>query len=138
MRPSNNTVERGDDALHKMEEFLQRFKNAFSRNDPRLVDRYLKAELEILIHLGGLNPREKYVSSLKREGAITGFETSGERQVVRNRGANACLPPNRPEEVECVHSLKESNRGKNEPVFIEVVQFVEHPEIVVPSLVRLG
>ena len=110
----------GDDAVHKIRHTIERFNNRLSSDNLRLSERYINAELKLL--LSG--------SFIGRNGNICNFIAEFQRARFlpeRNRHSTDISPPTA---YECRDSDQES-------MFVSDVEFMEIPKRVVSSRVRL-
>lgn len=125
-------VERGDDPLGEVRKLMERWEGRFTLDYPRLVERYLKRELQIVVVLvafaaSGLGNAEDFCAVFERELPVCDAE--GDRHGSRWHSADGGgreddVPVGCPD-------------GEQESVLIRNVETVQTPEGVVPSLVRL-
>jgi len=100
----------------KISHLLERFKDRLTLDNLKLVERYLKGELQILVLYQLSRKHGEHVACLERfPSVITG------RDVVGMLRANA---------------FKESADSDQEPVLVDIVESMEPPKGVIPSLVR--
>src|SRR6266566_8649232 len=64
--PSQQVSKTGDDALHELEHYIERFKQRLTRHNLRLVDRYIKGELHLALELHDSRFDVDYIAYLQR------------------------------------------------------------------------
>jgi len=121
-----------DEALDKLGELTQRWENRLTLDNLALVERYIKAELRILVHLAlvpgagvGRDPQD-YCALFERERALRWGDSRGQRHVPAGYGVGGD------------DGLVRHAHGDQEFVFVCDVETMETPKRVIPSLVRLG
>jgi hypothetical protein len=125
-----------NDPVHKMHEFLDGFKQRLSLDDLRLAQRYVESELEIIVGLCVGEINEEFIASFKRAETVCRSEKCAQFRYgseIRERFLH--LPVH---ESAQINALEARTDHKNSAVFVDVVQLVENPEIVVASEVRLA
>ncbi len=144
---NEEALKAGDDAINKLRELMERFKDRLTLDNLRLAERYVKGELLILVHMRSsccptnapdfgvifqgshiLRSKRKWPRKVVREsrdGIASGGPHAGQHdsecgaEIVDHRGIDGC-------------------DRHQEAVFVEVVKLMQHPELVIPSLVRFG
>jgi hypothetical protein len=117
----------------EIKKLLERYDQRFTLDNPRLVERYIKAEINIWVRLGIDGIDEKFVAIFQR-GPI------GWRQVDGEVGNRNRIPESLPHHLghlrPDVKTLILSGDGNQQTMLVDVVKFVEHPELVpLPTLV---
>ena len=138
MNDSEKRDELGDDAVHKMGEFLERFKHRLTLDNPRLAERYVKVEIDIhvLFRLRGQNVQ--YVARFQRAQAPCVRDAKHNRRIEQDSVAELLKFPSQ--------LCGESNSGahvgspcnEQEVVLVDVVQAMNLPKEVIPTRIRLG
>lgn len=124
-------VELGDGALCDMKKLLRGIKQALTCDNLRLIDRYIKFELEIIFKFSILGTDEDFIASFKRLKAGSGRDELAQDRIghVEQGGVLAS-------EGADINSTEPATNSKNQAVLVDVVKTMNDPEIVIPSLVR--
>jgi hypothetical protein len=135
-------LELKDSVANKISKMLDRFNQRLTLDNLRLIERYIKAEIVLLIHFhinGG-----QYVAYLQRAHVVSGPEKGGhpgEITRLERRSENSALlshspgsPHGRATKIQASECAPDSD---NNAVLVDVVQAVKHPKLVpLPSFVR--
>ncbi len=124
MRELEKTDELVDDAIHKMNQFMERYHQRLSSDNLRLAERYIKGELRLHVHFRQCLFPENYCAILHGE----------------NFSWKGLVPRERPVcggKMEANLACADSDNSQ-EAVLVEVVKLMKSPEVVVTSLVRFG
>ncbi len=114
-----------DNAADAIAELHERFEQRLTLDNPRLVDRYLKSELTIIV-LFNLVGTGDYVTCLQRD-FVGWFEEKGEWGNLSPIGEQGIhIPRNF---CAHVHASHPRPSGENHAVFVDIVKPVERPEI---------
>ncbi len=132
---SEVSLEAGRDLAGEFKELLNRFKNRFSYNNPRLVERYTHSECEIVLHLR-LSDGETYFAHYRREPGV-GSRDENSTVEVGSGGIVGEVTQDLPFCGQNMTVRDRRGRGQEQPVFVHVVEGVELPEKIIPSFVRL-
>jgi hypothetical protein len=127
----------GNDALHELEHFIERFEQRLTLNNLRLVERYLKFELHILLQFNDRRFGVEYVADLQR---LPRTASVGPAHKINNSGVEGFrhLQGHSGAIIESNAAHREPRGGcEQQAVLIDIVKFVDLPESIVPSLVRL-
>lgn len=120
MSISEKRDELADDALDKMSQFMEQWNDQLTLDNLRLAERYLKGELELLVFfsLKGQRPAKDFCAILQKNG-------------FRPHPYGLSFPPS------CNSQLSISGCHRyQEAVLVDVVQFMDSPQVIVPSFVR--
>lgn len=122
-----------DDAVHKSKQLMDRFNQRLRLNNLRLVERYVKGELHLIVRFFIRGTNEEFVADLQGAQGVVGLEESRRwRQGRSDELLQTCYDMSA--QIQVPESRSDSDQVA---VLGEVVQFVEHPELVsFPSLVR--
>jgi hypothetical protein len=125
------------DQLNQTVEPLEQFNNRFTRDNPRFVERYTKGEVETVLHLR-FRQREEYFAHFQRECSSSGsdgkaFEVGGDLRI----GVAAKVIPLNLRSLRGKNSVREHCIlcRQQQTMLVNVVQTMELPERVIPSLV---
>jgi hypothetical protein len=137
-----------DDAIDKMNKLMQKWKDRLTVDNLRLSERYLKGEVEVIVHLWATFPGDAgYFCSI-----LKNWESSGSSENrmgdsashvlmhLRSQSPNRRLPCQDRREGGGITEIElpEAERhDQQEAVLVDIVKFVECPKIVAPTLVRL-
>ena len=126
--------EAGNKTLDKIEHVLQHFKDRFTLDNPRLIERDLEGELLILVHFIIRGTNEELIACIQREKVVSGPDAQT-RDGNSKRLSQRLLQ--KPSHVTCnVYALKGRTSGDKESMLIDLVQAVETPKRVISSFVR--
>lgn len=124
-----------DDALHELEHLIERFNQRLTLDNLRLVERYLKFELHILLEfkVRGLDIDfiahfQRFRGTTKISPAYQPHHGSDVNLRIADCHSGVVIESHGTELVPC-------NRSEQKAVFVDVVKFVEMPERVVPASV---
>jgi hypothetical protein len=139
-------LEQGDSAADSIRKMLDRFQERLTLSNPRLIERYRKSELHILIEIKMLGTDRQYVACF--QGINTGLGGS-DHDLVRGskHGVEHLLGqlsfqvghvvPHRGAEVQVIEPA--SSNCDQQPMLIDIVKAIEGPQLMpLPSLVWLG
>lgn len=131
---SEQRLETENDVLDNIRDLTQRIQNRLALNNPRLAERYLKAELHLLIYFRIGEIGEEFVACLQRKQIVSDSkENIGDYNVlVRQRG------PSRKQSLDDgseIHAPVVGTNRDQQTVFIDVVKLAETPEDVIPTLI---
>jgi hypothetical protein len=133
---SEKMGEVSDDAVHKMEEFLEHLKNGLSVTNRRFADRYVRRELWLRVHVRMLgksgNPVD-FCAVFHNRLIPSGQRDDGQPNVDLLR----MLMADEGSEVERHDRAKTTNRYQ-QPVLVDNVQLMKSPEVFISSLVWFG
>lgn len=131
-----------NEVADQIEHVLNRFQQRFTLDNPRLADRYLKAELHLVIRfrIGGVD--EEFVARFEREQPIRrSDQDGGERRPEGGGVESGAVAQERQHASEHgpadIDRTETASNGEQQAVLVGVVQFLELPEEIVPSLVRI-
>ena len=139
---SGQSGEGSNDLTHQTETILQRFENRITLANPRFIERYVKAEINILVDFRVRGIDEQYIACFQREHLTDG------RNIDRLRDfQNECLSIPLQERRTAVTNVcpvlvnveasGASAGGDQQTMFIDSIQLMEFPEGFIPSFVRL-
>ncbi len=125
---SEKRFEVGNNVADKIKRTLERFENRLSLRDLRLSERYLKSELQILVQFKVF---KEYVASFQRTNLLLGGNEliSCVSEASEQRNASPPIPQSVNRNHRCADSSKCA-------VLVDVIQFAEPPNRVIPTLVR--
>lgn len=128
-------LEGGESAADKVSKMLKRFNERLTLNNPRLVERYVKSEMYVLLALSIRGVDEKFVALF--QGALS------VRRSDENAGWLEYFASDRVfhlrDKLGQVHALVGRTDSHEHAVLVDVVKPIEYPELMpIPSLVRLG
>lgn len=132
---------RRNDALDKCRELMERFENRLTLANARLADRYVKSELQIGIRFLIRSTDIEFEAWFKRESLVSGHEElihSLKRRLNEISGAELvkkCGRETAGEHLAQMDSGRARTDCQQDPVLLDVVKSVEHPQEVIPSLV---
>ena len=110
-----------DDALHKARQLTEQWKNRLTLDNLRLSERYLEDGIEFLLRLRGAKEPDDFYAVLHHD-AGGGVPEGGQHPSAAMPDISRC---------DCIHGREQ------EAVLVGVVQFMEFPESIIPTLVRL-
>ena len=122
--------------VNKIGKALERFEQRFTLDNSWFAERNLKLELHFLIHfrIGGIN--EEFVAYIQWKHPVTGFEKGMDRFHIGKCGSEVGqVPKNVSTQIQTAEG---GPHGDYKAVFVDVVQLVEAPERIIPTLVRFG
>lgn len=140
---SEKSSERVDDPLDKMKKLNEKWKNRFTADNLRIVERYCHKELDIALHCrrmgaAGTRPTSALSSNPQTLPEVEREDLVGIEAGKRNPEGSA---------NPVVVSLRDSGRPVSAPgshsandqksMFVEIVKLMERPEAVVPALVGI-
>jgi hypothetical protein len=132
MKLRKTGLEQHDSVADQIREMLERFKNRLTLDNPRLVERYIKGELHLLIQLIIGSSDEKFVAILQRAQPVCwGKKDGGIAHEIRKppRHIFGHQAPN-------IDALKRSTYREQQSVLVDTVQLIEDPEVTsCPSVV---
>jgi hypothetical protein len=131
MKQLEKALELPDDSLNELSKLMEKWKNRLTLDNLRLTERYLEGSLELILHLRSEAPGYagdycavlRYDASARLAGDV---KANGERSVLRSA----------PTKNNAGIRRRVEDDGQ-EAVFAEIVKFLELPEVIVPTLVRL-
>lgn len=132
--------ESGNDALNKCRELMNLFEQRLRLDDLRLAQRYVESKLHVLVKFRIRGIDEEFIARFQREEnvrwpeeGINGGELQAVERVAWVSGVNTSehLAGMRPD-IDA--SIPGPNR-EQQTVLLDVVQLVQNPEAVIPSLV---
>ena len=137
-----------DDALHKLRQLGQQWNDRLTLNNLRLIDRYLKGELEILIHLRwrAIGPRysRHLCVAVKCYRDQVGWSDGRDFGISLPHVSVDGSPRDGVERIQEVvvckavtKTLDSVSHNEQDSVFIGIVKFSDDPKRLIPSLVRL-
>jgi hypothetical protein len=134
MKTLEQRSEAGYDGVNQIRKLMQAWNDRLTLSNLRLPERYIKGDIELLIHL-----RAKRAGYPTNFGAVLNYWNSGVRE---KRDWRAQLNECRLRGRLPLHERKTgfANRigdNEQESVLVEIVKFVEFPEAIVPTLVRV-
>ena len=126
-------AEARNDPADQIGQMLDRFQQRLTVDNPRLAERYVKAEIHLLVHFSIRGVDEQLVAYLQRAEIIGGPNKKGWQAGMQ---ATAHLPYRRADMGSQVQALKAGGNSDKQSMLVDVVKFVENPEIVsLPSFV---
>lgn len=138
MQNSHKIGELGDNALHQLEHLVHRCKDRLTIDNLRLVERYLKGELHLLLVLKTSRFGVDFIADLERLNRATEVCVGDEAQNSTSiRPATDDINHSLVVERSRISELVPHSCGDKESVFVNIVQSAELPEKVIPTLVRL-
>jgi len=136
-----------DDLPDKIRELMERFEQRLTLDNLRLAERYIKAELHLLIHFGIRGVDKQFVASFQRAHHGIGLKeempSRGDGDGIVRNGLLG-LPNQLLQASTCMGTEINTPEGgtdgnQHQAVFVDVVKFAEYPELVsLSSLVRFG
>lgn len=130
-----------NDAGHKIGELLRNFNNRLALNNLRLVERYIKGEISLLVHFHlGLKISHQYIAHIHwagcprdpKEGIHLGAPLQARGMIEEPLPSE--VPRHHPADVE---AARIAAARQDDSVLVQVVQAVQDPELMpIPSLVR--
>jgi hypothetical protein len=149
-----------DDAVNKLRRLGQKWNDRLTLDNRRFSERYLKGEIEIgfILCKNGSQDSPYLAAILKNAESSVGLQTDGsvDHKLLRVADKDAIQPdfraaalnagemrslegPDGIKRLPCRHNGAESEScHKQETVLVEIVQLVEYPKYLVPTLVRLN
>lgn len=117
--------------------------DGFAFTNPRLVERYLKSEIYILVHFRTSEITKEYAACFQRKGRIPKRDPvvlgeSGESHIVKSWIGSPLLQSGFQCESLMTASIEKTqygSSGKKQPMFVTTVKLMESPQNSVPSLV---
>jgi len=138
VRSDQEWLEAGNDALNKWDKFIDRFNDRLTLDNPRLVERYVKGELQFLVHffITG-HPRENYVAHFSCfPGSGRGHKSWGQRDKWKDVSVASA-------DHQLLHGIADKdavvNQGASEhpTMLVHYVESMENPEQRIPTLARI-
>jgi hypothetical protein len=124
-----------DDALYELEHFVERFNQRLTLDNLRLVERYLKFELHILLEfkVSGFDIEfvahfQRFCGATKASPAYQSHQSSRVGHGIVDCHSGIVIDSHGPE-------LVPRSRSEQQAVFVDVIQLVEMPKRVVPTSV---
>jgi hypothetical protein len=121
----------GNQIVDQVCHLMDRFDNRLTLNDGRLVDRYLKRELHLLVYFSTRMINEEFVACFQREHAVGWPDEDGEGRIIPTSHAPELLRQVSPK----IDALKVRAGRKQQAVLVDTVKLVEFPKRVVSSVV---
>ena len=127
---SETQSESRNDALDKCRELMERFEQRLCLNNLRLIERYIKSELQILIHFRIGSIDEEFIACFQGEENVSGPEKSIEDRklgsVERIIGVRSGGPFHHPLHVSAkIDALKHGTHCDQKAVLLDVVKWIE-------------
>jgi hypothetical protein len=136
--------EASDSAADKISKMLDRFNQRLTLDNLRLIERYVKSEIILLIHFHIHGASEQYVAYFQRAHVVSGPEKGIHfREISRlERGQKAMLLLRSQHRshggAAQIYASECTSNSNDNTVLVDVVQSVEHPNLVpLASFVRL-
>ena len=129
-------LELQDSAADKISQMLERFNQRLTLSNPRLIERYLKSELHIMVSYRWCG--EEYVAYFERAQDVLGLEEDAEngRLIFFSPSLLHKLAELRTDITAQICAFKGRHSSEQQAMLVDDVQFVEHPKIVtLPSIV---
>jgi len=124
-----------DEAVDQIRHVLERFDNRFTLNDPRLAERYIEAEIHLLVHFTVRPVDEEFVAYFERAEFVGGVQVNRREQLkCLGQRAGECVLHH----LGQVDAMKCRTHGNQKTMLIDTIKLVETPERVVPSTVWFG
>src|SRR5216683_1218664 len=135
-------TEAGNQAIDQIRHVLKRFDQRLRLKNLRLAERYIEAELHLLVHFRIREIGEEFVAYLQRAQAVSGpQEEIHHRKVSEPSGGfgigGQTLLKTAMKQGTNIDAAKGRPNGGQSPVFVDVVKLVESPESIVPTFIRL-
>lgn len=125
-----------NDAINKTKQFTEGYKQRLSLNNLRLVERYMKGELHVLVAIDGGSVGQQMLADFYREDAPFSWDGTTDKGNACSWRQRRCIDANG------IRTDARSNESEScreqEAMLVDNIQLVEHPEVVIPSLVRLS
>jgi hypothetical protein len=125
--------ERSDDPLHKMERLIEKFENRLTLNNLRLIERYIKGELRIHVRIRWQD--KDFCAVYYREDCVSRREIDTHDGVWKS---DASASNKGPSELLLRGDPVSNSGGEQEAMFVEVVELMQVPQGICSSLVRFG
>ena len=124
--------------LDNLQHLVERFNNRLTLDNPRLIERYVKGELQMLIHffVAG-HPSEEYVAHLRSAASSRGSEERPLQIDPRGHIGVTRLCEQLPHRISDEDTMVSDEVSKDSPVLIHDIQTVEHPQQRIPTLARV-
>jgi hypothetical protein len=137
---SKQASETGEQAINQIRHLMKRFDDRLTLRNLRLAERYVKAELELLIHFCVRGVPEDFVAHLHRAEFLVGPEEDRQGWVLPPVGVNfgELTGVKSGHVTPKIEASEPADDGHEQAVLVGLVEFVDLPERVVPTLVRLG
>ena len=137
---SETRSESRNDALDKCRELMERFEQRLCLNNLRLIERYIKSELQILIQFRIGSIDEEFIACLQGEENVGGLEKSIKDRklgsVERIIGISGGGPFHHPLHMSAkIDALKHGANCDQKAVLLDVVKSIENPEKIISSFV---
>jgi hypothetical protein len=134
--------EQVDDAVNKVREFGEKWNNRLTLDNLRLAERYLKVEIEILVHLLAGRETSKpnhFCAIMCNEISRTGRNRANGRFDVfsAHEFTSSLNDVDIGVSVSKAPSTQTIGRNEQEAMFVDVVKLLEYSEQFVPTLIRL-
>src|SRR3954451_9615747 len=133
---SNRSTQEGaktsNSVCDEIRELLYRWKDRLTLDNPRLVERYMKSDLHLLVRfrVGGID--EHLVACLEREQVVSWSEKSAQERQISTRDSSHVFTHMSAE----VEALEGRTDRHQKTMLVDVVQGMQDPEIMpIPSLV---
>lgn len=150
LQSNEQGLETENNAVNQIRHVLERFEDRLTLDNPRLAERYLKGDLKLLICFGNrVQGQDEFVAYLERafsdrrpqghfiDSVSSGFGNPFRVEQVAELGDNR-INNGTPEDGWQIVMGERRSDCYYESVLVGVVQFMEYPERVSPSLVRFG
>lgn len=125
--------EDGNQVADNIEHFLGHFEDRFTLDNPRLVERYLKGELLVLVDFVVRAANVKAMACFQREEVIGGAQGQ-----VHGREQLLCRLPHSPHQFRTdAYAFEGRACGQDQAMLVDTVQAMKLPKRIVPSLVWL-
>jgi len=122
-----------DNGIHNIAKIMEKWNNRLTLDNANLIDRYLKGDIEVLVHLRSIVMQ----SDVTEYCVIIKYPNFADRRW-RDLESNKCrLGPSRTVSEINAATINVTSNDKQEAVLVDVVKFVNSPERVVPAFVRL-
>lgn len=140
MSTSEERDKLADDSINKARKLVEKWNDRLTMDNLRLCERYLKGEIEFLVslyrepgHAAQFCAVIKYAGQSGSGSMPSNHEARNSSDALGRQFSHGFLggPQTEAERIDakCHHG--------QQPMFVNIVEFVEAPEIVVPTLIRL-
>src|SRR5213593_1173168 len=131
-------LESDNEAVNQIRHVMERFEQRFTLNNPRLAERYVKAELHLLVYFVVHSANVELIVSFQREQSIGWANEQWQGRDRTNGVLGESLGHEPVHFCPNIHRVKCSTDGQQEAVFVDIVELVETPEGVIPTTIWIS